>query len=115
MQTIDDAFPVLLWVGFTAPLVALWVAGFWDLAHRSDLSVLRKAVWAALFVLTLYIGLALYFATRPVKPPSGKGTSQTVPRASGIVAELESLSDARNANEMSDDTFVERKRELLGL
>ena len=115
MQMIDDAFPVLLWVGLTAPLIALWVAGFWDLAHRSDLSVLRKAVWAALFVLTLYIGLALYFATRPVRPPAGKGTTQTVPRASGIVTELESLSEARNVNEMNDDAFLERKRELLGL
>lgn len=115
MQTVDEALSVLLWIGFTAPLIALWVAGFWDLAHRSDLSVFRKAVWGALFVLTLYVGIAIYFVTRPVRPPAGKGTSQTAPRASRIVSELESLSVSRSANELTDDEFLDRKRELLGL
>ena len=115
MQAIDDALQVLLWVAFTAPLVALWIAGFWDLAHRDDLSVFRKAVWGSLFVLTLYVGLAIYFATRPVRPPAGKGNSETVPRASAIVAELETLSAARQTNQITEEAFLSRKRELLGL
>jgi hypothetical protein len=115
MQSIDEALTALLWVAFTAPLIALWVAGFWDLAHRKDLTVYRKAVWAALFILTLYIGIAVYFIMRPVRPPAGKGYSHTVPRASGIVTELESLTVARTAGEITDDAFIARKRELLGL
>jgi hypothetical protein len=115
MDAVDDALQVLLWVAFTAPLVALWIAGFWDLAHRDELSVYRKAVWAALFVLTLYIGLAFYFAMRPVRPPAGKGSSDSVPRASAIVAELETLSAARRADEIKQQEFSDRKRELLGL
>lgn len=115
MDSIDDALQVLLWVAFSAPLIALWIAGFWDLAHRDDFTVYRKAVWAALFILTLYIGIAVYFAMRPVRPPAGKGNSQTVPRASTIVAELETLSAAKQADEIAEDTFLARKRELLGL
>ena len=115
MDTVDDALNVLLRVAFLAPLVALWVAGFWDLAHRKDLSVFRKAVWAALFILTLYIGLAFYFAMRPVSPPAGKGTNHTVPRASRVVTELESLAVTHRAAEITDDAFLTRKRELLGL
>ena len=115
MGTVDDALGVLLWVAFTAPLVALWIAGFWDLARRDDLTVYRKAVLAALFILTLYIGLAIYFVMRPVRPPAGKGNSQTVPRASAIVAELESLSTARKTDEIAQAEFTDRKRELLGL
>ena len=115
MQAIDDGLQVLLWVAFTAPLIALLVAGFWDLAHRDDLAVFRKAVWGALFVLTLYVGLAIYFAMRPVRPPAGKESSGTVPRASAIVAELETLSAARQADEITEDAFLSRKRELLGL
>jgi hypothetical protein len=115
MDSIDDALQVLLWVAFSAPLIALWIAGFWDLAHRDDFTMYRKAVWAALFVLTLYIGLAVYFAMRPVRPPAGKGNSRSVPRASAIVAELESLSTARRADEITQVEFTDRKRELLGL
>lgn len=115
MDSVDDALEVLLWVGFTAPLIALWIAGFWDLAHRKDLSVFRKAVWGALFVLTLYIGLVVYFAIRPVRLPAGKGNSQTVPRASGIVTELEALSASHRSGGITDDAFVARKQELLGL
>jgi uncharacterized membrane protein len=114
MQSID-AFTALLWLAFTAPLIALWVAGFWDLVHRHDLTVYRKAVWAALFILTLYIGLALYFVMRPVRPPSGKDNSRTVPRASGIVTDLESLAVEHERGEIADDAFLARKRELLGL
>jgi hypothetical protein len=115
MKDIDSALSALRWVAFAAPLIALWVAGFWDLVHRKDLTVKRKAVWAALFIFTAYIGLAFYFAMRPVRPPAGKGNSATVPRASGIVTELESLSVERNAGEITEDAFVVRKRELLGL
>ena len=115
MKDIDSALSALRWVAFAAPLIALWVAGFWDLVHRKDLTVKRKAVWAALFIFTLYIGLAIYFIMRPVRPPAGKGNSATVPRASGIVTELESLSVARKAGEITEDAFVARKQELLGL
>ncbi len=115
MNAVDDALTVLLWVAFTAPLIALWVAGFWDLAHRNDLSLSRKAVWGALFVLTLYIGLAVYFAMRPVRQPAGKAASYTVPRASVIVGELEALAATRRADEITEEAFLARKRELLGL
>lgn len=115
MQDIDDAFSALFWVAIAAPLVALWVAAFWDLARRRDLSVFRKAVWAAIFILTFYVGLAIYFATRPLRPPAGKGTSRTTPRASGIVTQLEELSESRRADGITEDAYVARKRELLGL
>jgi len=115
MQTIDDAFSALFWVAITVPLIALWIAGFWDLAHRDDLSVFRKAVWVVILIVTFYIGLAVYFATRPLRPPAGKGTSRTVPRASRIVAELEELAAKQEAGQLTDDAYLSRKRELLSL
>jgi hypothetical protein len=115
MDIFDDALQAVRWVAFVAPLIILWIAGFWDLTHRDDLSVLRKSVWAAFFILTLYVGLAMYFATRPVRPPAGKGDTRSVPRASRIVADLEALSTAHRADGITEEAFLSQKRELLGL
>ncbi|KAA3638334.1 MAG: hypothetical protein DWP92_06330 [Armatimonadetes bacterium] len=115
MSRFDLEFDGLLWIAIAIPLIALWVAVLWDLFRRKDLSVGRKIVWTAVIIVTAYVGIAIYFALRPIPDPPGKSSTQTVPRASAIVTELEDLVQ-RNANgELSESEFTATKRQLLGL
>ncbi len=105
----------LLWVAIAIPLIALWVAVLWDLYRRKDLSIGRKAVWAALIIVTAYVGIAIYFAVRPIPDPPGKSSTHTVARASAIVTELEDLVRRNTNGELSESEFSATKRQLLGL
>ncbi|MCZ7532454.1 MAG: PLD nuclease N-terminal domain-containing protein [Acidimicrobiia bacterium] len=115
MSRFDLEYDGLLWFAIAIPLIALWVAALWDLFRRQDLSARRKAAWTAVIIVTAYIGIAIYFALRPIPDPPGKSSTQTVPRASALVTQLEDLV-RRNANgEMSEAEFTTAKRHLLGL
>ena len=115
MIRFDLEFDGLLWFAIAVPLVALWVAVLWDLFHRQDLSAGRKAAWAAVIIVTAYIGIAIYFALRPISDPPGKSSTQTVPRASVLVTQLEDLVQRNTNGELSEAEFTAAKRHLLGL
>lgn len=109
------ALDTLALVALTLPLIALWVAAFWDIARRRDLSVVRKLTWSLIIVLTAYIGIAIYAIARPVPPPPGKVDAATLARASAIVGALEQLVSTHANGEVSDEQFKIAKRDILGL
>lgn len=113
VPTLDNS--VILWVAITLPLLALWVAAYWDLVFRSDLPVFRKLVWGGVIFVTAYVGIAAYFLSRPIPEPDGKNLGTSVPRTSAIVTDLEQLKAAHTAGTMSDDAYLAQKRNLLGL
>jgi hypothetical protein len=110
-----NAIDSVMWIALTLPLIALWVVAFWDLVRRRDLGPARKIAWAVAFVLTAYIGIAVYAIVRPTPPPPGKARSATLPRASAIVQELETLVAAHTEGTVDDATFDTQKRRILGL
>lgn len=113
MPEFDNS--VILWVAVTLPLLALWIAAYWDLVFRSDLPLVRKILWGTAIFFTAYIGIAAYFLSRPIPEPPGKNLGESVPRTSAIVTDLERLSEENRAGTLTDESYLARKRELLGL
>ncbi|MGI9528575.1 MAG: PLDc N-terminal domain-containing protein [Acidimicrobiia bacterium] len=105
----------ILWVAIFIPLILLFVASFVDLYRRKDLSVLRKLAWVAVIVLTLYIGVALYYLLRPPRTPVGKRSGETKEGTKSIVDQLEGLRRSHDRGELDDAAFLEAKRGVLGL
>ncbi|MEN8238924.1 MAG: hypothetical protein ABFR53_06955 [Actinomycetota bacterium] len=112
---IEATARTLLWIALTVPLALLWVAVFVDLFRRKDLRFTRKAMWGAIVVFTIHIGVLVYFILRPIPPPHGKRARDTQDRASAIVESMEQLHTQHAAGDISDDAYLGAKRELLGL
>ncbi|MEE8486415.1 MAG: PLDc N-terminal domain-containing protein [Acidimicrobiia bacterium] len=115
MGTLDDAMRALLAIGLVVPLAFLWIVAFVDVARRKDLPVLQKALWAGVMFFGAYIGIAVYFAMRPIPLPPGKDANATTPPSSAIVTELEALQSRYATGELSNDNYLSRKRSLFGL
>jgi hypothetical protein len=115
LDDLETAADVLLVIAITIPLFLLWVAVIVDLLRRKDLSIGKKLMWLVIVVVTVYIGVVLYFIFRPVPPPSGKREHDKDDRASAIVAGIEVLHVQHDAGDISDDAYLNAKRELLGL
>ncbi len=96
-------------------LFLLWAASIADVFRRHDLSLVKKAAWVALIILTAHIGVAFYFAMRPIPPPYGKGVKHTIDRSSNLVKELERLHTAHAGGGMTDGAYLAAKRDLLGV
>lgn len=105
----------VLWVAIFIPLILLYMASIVDLYKRDDLSVARKAVWVVVIVLTVYVGVALYYLFRPPNTPEGKRHSDTAEWTATVVDQLDDLRNAHARGEISDDVFLDRKRQVLGL
>lgn len=105
----------ILWVAIFLPLILLFVASFIDLYRRKDLSVLRKLAWVVVIVLTLYVGVALYYLFRPPSTPEGKRSGETKEHTKSVVDQLESLRSAHDRGELDDAAFLAAKRGVLGL
>ncbi|MGI9610357.1 MAG: hypothetical protein ACR2NL_08680 [Acidimicrobiia bacterium] len=54
---------------FVIPLGVLWAALIVDLVRRDDINLGRKALWAALTLITAEFGAAVYIAMRPIRFP----------------------------------------------
>lgn len=115
MAGFGDSLGPLLIIGLFVPLLALWIVAYVDLARRSTLSVARKGLWAVAMFFGAYFGIAAYFLMRPVAPPVGKEPSATSPRSSAIVTDLETLRQDHTNGVLTDDDYLARKRDLLGL
>ena len=102
-------------IAIAVPLILLWAAVFIDLFRRKDLSVIKKALWATLVIFSVHIGVVLYFIFRPVRPPEGKRLRHREDRSSAIVTEIEQLHKSHDDRAISDDDYLNAKRELLGL
>ncbi len=115
MKFGDNILTQLLAIGLVVPLFLLWIVAYVDVARRKDLRFTRKVFWAVAIFLGVYIGIAAYFMMRPVAPVIGKGTRATAPRSSRLVADLESLKEGHTDGAITDDDYLAKKRNLLGL
>ena len=115
MTIAEDTARILVVIGLTVPLFLMWIVAYVDLARRRDLSVIKKALWAAVMFFGAYIGIAAYFIMRPVAEVVGKGLNLTAPETSAIVDDLESLRTNHSEGSITDADYLARKRDLLGL
>jgi hypothetical protein len=115
MTIAEETSRLLIVVGLTASLVLLWIVAYVDLARRRDLSVIKKALWAAAMFFGAYIGIAAYFIMRPVAEVIGKGLNPTTPESSALVSDLESLRSTHAEGSLTDADYLAKKRDLLGL
>lgn len=115
LNDLEITAEVLLVIAVTVPLFLLWVAVIVDLLRRKDLSLWKKLMWLVIVVLTIHIGVLLYFIFRPVPPPSGKREHNKDERASAIVTSIEALHVQHSAGDISNNAYLDAKRELLGL
>lgn len=106
--------PIVI-LAIVAPLGLLYLASFVDLYRRPDLSVALKAIWATFIFFTAFIGVAIYFVARPVRPPEGKRYGKAVPRTREIVTQIEDAHAAHARGELDDGDYLSRKRQFLGL
>lgn len=110
-----SALDPIVWVAIFIPLFLLLIASFIDLFRRKDLSVIRKLLWVAVIVLTVYVGVALYYLFRPPRTPEGKQESATKKRTKSIVDQLEDLQGSHDRGDINDEAFLEAKRAVLGI
>ena len=69
------------------PLVILWIAALFHIVvRRPDLSFGRKAIWSGLVVLVPYIGVLMYAALRPPRPPTPTGGEDQTAAGAAIEA-----------------------------
>jgi hypothetical protein len=115
MRVADGTLPWLLVIGLGVPLLTLWIVAYVDVARRRDLTLIRKALWAAAIFFMAYIGIAAYFMMRPVAPAVGKNREATTPSSSRLVADLESLKESHVEGTVTAEDYLARKRHLLGL
>jgi len=115
LDLLDGTAGALLGFATATTLLLLWAASLVDLFRRRDLSVGKKAAWVSVIILTAYIGVAFYFAMRPIPPPYGKGVKHSVARSSNIVEELERLHAEHNSGAMTDDVYLAAKQDIFGL
>jgi hypothetical protein len=115
MFHVSNELDVITLVAIGIPLLLLAIAAFVDIARRPDLTMVARILWAALIVVTAYIGVAIYFIARPPRPPDGKRYDQTAPRSSAVVDELERLRSDHRVGVVDAESYLARKREILGL
>jgi uncharacterized membrane protein len=115
VQGIEETAGVLLVIAVAVPLALLWLAVIVDLLRRKDLSIGKKLMWGAIVVFAIHVGVLLYFIFRPIPPPAGKRERDKDERASAIVENIEHLHVQHDAGNISDDEYLNAKRELLGL
>ena len=110
-----SALDPVVWLAIFIPLILLYIASIVDLIRRKDLSVVRKAGWVVVIVLTVYIGVALYYLFRPPATPEGKQRDDSEHHTATIVDQLDELRNAHARGDISDHRFLEGKRQVLGL
>jgi hypothetical protein len=112
---ISDELNVATTIAIIIPLVLIVAAALVDCIRRRDLSIRAKVLWTALIVFTLYIGTAIYYIARPPRAPEGKRYGDTEARSSALLNDLTTLRADHTAGRVSDDTYLSRKRAMLGL
>lgn len=115
MFRISDELDIATAIAILIPLVLIVAAALIDCARRRDLSVAAKVLWTALIVFTLYIGTAIYYIARPPRAPEGKRYGDSVARSSALVDTITDLRAEHLAGHLSDDTYLAKKRAMLGL
>ncbi len=103
------------------PLIMLWIFALTDLARRTDVSGLAKALWAIAIVFFPLIGMVIYFIVRPSDAPMAKTSEE---RMAEIQAEessdadkldqLEKLAVLKNNGTITEVEFNRMKTQLLG-
>ena len=107
-----DSWIYLVIVGI--PLILLSIAAIADAFQRPDLGWGKRIGWTAAVILLPYLGVIIYFAARPPNPPEGKRYDEEEPRAAAIVDTLEQLHAQHAAGTLSDEAYLEAKRQALG-
>ena len=115
MSIAEETARTLVVIGVTVPLFLLWIVTFVDIARRKDLPILKKALWTAITFFGAFIGIAVYFAMRPVPEVLGKGLRRTTPETSAVVSDLETLRADHANGSINDAEYLAKKRDLLGL
>jgi hypothetical protein len=97
---------------FVVPLVILWAVALWDNWKRTSRSVGAKTAWSAVILLLPVVGIAIYFASRPVPPPAGQIRDRE-DTTSAIVDELQALTAAHDRGDVSDEEYAAGKMRLF--
>ncbi|MCL1593161.1 MAG: PLDc N-terminal domain-containing protein [Actinomycetia bacterium] len=115
MKVFGVSVEFLLAIAISGTIFLLWAASFIDLTRRRDLPIIKKAMWAALVIFTGHVGVLIYFAVRPIRPPYGKGIRHTVDHSSILVSEIERLHAEHSDGNLTDEVYLAAKRDLLGV
>lgn len=97
---------------FITPLVILWAVALWDNWKRTSRSVGAKIAWSAVILLLPVVGVAIYYAARPVPPPAGQERDRD-DTTSAIVDELQALALAHDRGDVSDEQYASEKARLF--
>ena len=87
---------------FVIPLAVLWTAIVIDLVRRSDISLVRKLLWAGFTAFTAEFGAVVYIAMRPLRYPEDGLTRR---------AENELADQLLSAAERGDQGALENSRQ----
>ena len=97
------------------PLVLLWIVALVHiLGQRHDLSFGRKAIWSSVVIVVPYIGLLIYAALRPPRPPTPTGGEDQTAVGTAI-KQLSRLVTAHADGSITDEEFAQRKYAVFGL
>jgi len=111
----DGVLDQLIILGLVVPMISMWLVAYVDIARRRDLKPTRKILWAAVIFFVPYIGVLAYVAWRPMAPMFGAGSHGTTPRSSVLVADIESLRQDHLNGAITDESYLSKKRDMLGL
>lgn len=114
MKIATETVQILVLIGIVVPLFLLWIVTFVDIARRRDLAIPMKGFWAVVTFFGVFLGIAVYYAMRPVAEVFGKGLQHTVPETSETVSRLEELRAAHTSGSINDSDYLAKKRDLLG-
>lgn len=116
MFHVSNELDIITVVAIAIPLVLLLAAAVFDIVRRRrDLSVVRKVAWMVFIAFTAYVGVAIYYIARPPRVPDGKRYGSTEARSNAVVDQLERLRSDHRAGALDADSYLVRKKEILGL
>ncbi|MGI9584346.1 MAG: SHOCT domain-containing protein [Acidimicrobiia bacterium] len=102
------------------PLLMLWIFALSDLARRTDISGLAKALWAIAIVFLPLLGMVIYFIARPADATMAKSPDEQMAdlqaenaTESEKLAHLEKLAALKDSGTITEEEFTRMKTQLL--
>lgn len=112
---MNDATAILAGLVVLVPLAILWISAlFHIIARRPDLSLPWKGAWSATVILLPFIGVMIYAAVRPPRPPKRTGTDDPSVVAAAMEQTRE-LVAAHDRGAIDDEEFAAGTARIFGL